>query len=71
MKSIRVVLFFLVLSAVSGLFSGCIFTQSTRGESTIPHTAYGGCQIKGRHFHNTHVFIGDKYEPSLSEWLKY
>lgn len=37
----------------------------------LPHTTYGGCRIQGRHYHNTHVFIGDRYEPSLSEWLKY
>ncbi len=71
MKRVHLGLFLLALTSMVGLGSGCLFTQSTRGENTIPHTFYGGCQIKGRHYHNTHVFIGDKYEPSLTEWLKY
>lgn len=37
----------------------------------VPHENYGGCQVQGRHYHNTHVYIGDRYEPSLTEWLKY
>ncbi len=64
-------LLLLSLFSMAGLGSGCLFSQSTRSEGTIPHSFYGGCQIKGRHYHNTHVFIGDKYEPSLTEWLKY
>ncbi len=70
MRNFMRAFFFLALLGTTAL-SGCLFSQSARTGSTIPHTNYGGCQIKGRHFHNTHVFIGDKYEPSLSEWLKY
>jgi hypothetical protein len=46
--------------------------KSRKGDGNmIPHTNYGGCRIQGRHYHNTHVFIGDQYNASLSEWLKY
>lgn len=45
--------------------------KNAKGPGMIPHEMYGGCQIQGRHYHNTHVFIGDQYEPSLTEWLKY
>lgn len=58
----------LLLVAALTLGVGC-GGKSTKGG--IPHTNYGGCQIQGRHYHNTHVFIGDEYNASLTEWLKY
>ncbi len=51
--------------------SGCGGKKARKGENMVLHTNYGGCRIQGRHYHNTHVFLGDMYEPSLSEWLKY
>lgn len=62
----------LALCAVLGLTTllGCSGKKKpVAGE--VPHENYGGCQVQGRHYHNTHVYIGDRYEPSLTEWLKY
>ena len=60
------------LLAVLIALTGCGGSKKARkGENVILHSEYGGCRISTRHYHNTHVFIGDQYEPSLSEWLKY
>ncbi|MFM7201420.1 MAG: hypothetical protein ACKO6N_11570 [Myxococcota bacterium] len=61
---------FLMLLVLLTCVAGC-GGKSSKSANLIPHTNYGGCQIQGRHYHNTHVFIGDVYEPSLTEWLKY
>lgn len=61
-----------LLILVTMLFlPGCATSKAAQSGDVIPHSNYGGCRIQGRHYHNRHVFIGDKYEPSLSEWLKY
>lgn len=65
-------LFPAVLVALLGLslFAGCGGKKKpVAGE--VPHENYGGCKVQGRHYHNTHVYIGERYEPSLTEWLKY
>lgn len=52
--------------------TGCSAERKyAKDENYIPHSAYGGCHLQGRHFHNTHVYIGDIYSPSLTEWTKY
>lgn len=65
--------FFLTLLAVMMILPAvaCGGRNARKEEGGILHSDYGGCRIQGRHYHNTHVFIGDQYEPSLSEWLKY
>lgn len=70
MKRKMSVLLFVAMTLVATFGTGC-FAHKTKGEALLPHSTYGGCRIQGRHYHNTHVFIGDQYEPSLSEWLKY
>lgn len=65
----RLVLTLMMLLGIA--LTGCASKKSAKGPGMIPHEMYGGCQIQGRHYHNTHVFIGDQYEPSLTEWLKY
>jgi hypothetical protein len=65
----RMLLLSLVVLALC--LPGCGGKARKADKSLLPHTNYGGCRIQGRHYHNTHVFIGDRYEPSLSEWLKY
>ena len=41
------------------------------GDDYDPSSNYEGCQIQGRHYYNTHVFIGDQYSKSLTEWTRY
>jgi len=62
---------FMVTVLVAMMISGCFGRGSRKDENVILHSDYGGCRIQGRHYHNTHVFLGDMYEASLSEWLKY
>ncbi len=66
----RILFAFVLVLAVVMLLPGC-GRAARKDDNVILHSDYGGCKISGRHYHNTHVFIGDKYEPSLSEWLKY